>query len=205
MSAVRQAPADAPCRRTSITGAPVEGTTVAEPLTIQSIWAGMPDSLAATVLAEVRQETADLYREAQVIAASALRMRPQVLRQQPAAKQASAIRRVLTQVGREDLGGRLLVEWLTKRHKPMLALFLDDLGIAHEDGIVNDELGAEPATEHLTAAIRRLHAEFPAEQVRVYLQTFAITTGYEWGSLPDLIDQPLDEALPPEAATNEPV
>jgi hypothetical protein len=165
---------------------------MAEALTIQGIWAAMPDEVATRILREVRAEEADLYRQALGTAAGALRMRPQALQQQPAPRQAAAIRRALTQVGREELGAHLLVTWLTKCRTPMLARFLDDLGIAHEEGTIKDEVGPEPDAAQLRAAIERLYAAFPAEDVRIYLQAFAVTTAVEWEHLPTLIDaQPL--------------
>jgi len=165
----------------------VKEQAVAEPITIRGIWAGMSDDLAATVLGEVRQETPDLYREAVATAAGALRMRPQVLRQQPAARQAATIRRVLTQVGQQELGAHILIEWLTKRQKPMLGQFLDDLGIAHEDGVVKEGIGPEPDAERLNTAVAHLNDTYPPEHVRIYLSAFAAITADDWDQLPALI------------------
>jgi hypothetical protein len=161
---------------------------MAEALTIQGIWSGMSDELAATVLREVRAESIDIYRQALGTAAGALRMRPQVLQQQPAPRQAAAIRRSLLQVGREELGAHLLVTWLTTRHKPMLTQFLDELGIAHEEGTIKEETGEEPEEEKLRAAVAHLRENFDTEHVRIYLQAFLVTTAPEWVHLPALID-----------------
>jgi hypothetical protein len=161
---------------------------MAEALTIQGIWSGMSDELAATVLREVRAESIDLYRQALGTAAGALRMRPQVLQQQPAPRQAAAIRRSLLQVGREELGAHLLVTWLTTRHKPMLTQFLDDLGIAHEEGTIKEDTGKEPEEEKLRAAVTRLRGSFDPEHVRIYLQAFLVITAPEWERLHALID-----------------
>jgi hypothetical protein len=160
---------------------------VAEPITIRGIWGGMSDELAATILGEVRQENRDLYREALANTAAALRMRPQVLQQQPAARQAATIRRVLTQVTQTELGAHLLIEWLTRCQKPMLTQFLDSLGVAHEEGTIKEELGPEPERDRLTAAITSLRESFPPDHVTVYLSAFALITADEWGSLPELI------------------
>src|SRR5919109_891715 len=98
---------------------------MAEALTIQGIWSGMSDELAATVL-------------------------------------------------REELGAHLLVTWLTTRHKPMLTQFLDDLGIAHEEGTIKEATGEEPEEEKLRAAVLRLRENFDPEHVRIYLQAFIV-------------------------------
>jgi hypothetical protein len=161
---------------------------VAETITIRGIWSAMPDELAARILSELRGEQPDLYREAQGTAAAALNMRPQVFRQQPAPRQAATIRRVFTQVGRETVAAHVLIEWLTRLRKPMLVQFLDDLGVTHEDGTVSEGVGEEPEREKLTAAIRHLRETFPAGEVTAYLSAFYLTTGYEWKSLPELIE-----------------
>src|SRR5829696_5819349 len=136
-------------------------------ITIRGIWSGMSDETAAGVLADVRRESPDLYREALATSAGAMRLRPQVLRQQPASRQAATIRRALTQVTQQELGAHLLIDWLTKSQRPMLAQFLDDLGIAHEDGTVKEEIGPEPERERLAAAVDHLRATFPPDRVQI--------------------------------------
>jgi hypothetical protein len=115
-------------------------------------------------------------------------MRPEALRQQPLPRQAATIRRALTQVTQQDLGAHLLIEWLGKTQKPMLTQFLDELGIAHEDGMVKEGVGEEPEPGRLRAAIEHLRTEFPPENVRVYLQAFSVITADGWEQLPALID-----------------
>jgi hypothetical protein len=160
---------------------------VADAITIRGIWAGMSDEIAATVLADVKRESPDMYREAVATAAGSLKMRPQMLRQQPVPRQAATIRRALTQVTQQDLGAHLLIEWLTKSQKTMLSQFLDDLGIAHEEGMVKEGLGPEPEPATLEAAIGRLRDTFPPEHVRVYLSAFSVITADEWERLPEMI------------------
>lgn len=161
---------------------------MAEPITIRGIWAGMSDETAATVLADIRRESADMYRGALSTAAGTLRMRPQVLRQQPVPRQAASIRRVLTRVDQQELGAHLLIEWLTKTQKPMLTQFLDDLGIEHDDGTVKEEIGPEPEAAKLGAAVERLRTGFPPDLVRVYLSAFSAITAGGWERLPALIE-----------------
>lgn len=161
---------------------------MAEPITIRGIWAGMSEPLAATILSEVRGDTPEMYREVLANAAAAFKMRPQALRSQPGPRQAATIRRWFTQVNAEEPGGYFLIQWLTTRQKAMLIQFLDDLGLPHDEGTVQGEIGPEPEHERLTAAVAHLRESFPAEPVRVYLQAFAAITAEEWTGLPALID-----------------
>jgi hypothetical protein len=164
-----------------------EGAAVAETITIRSIWGGMSDEAAASVLGDVKRESPEMYREAVNAAAGSLKLRPQVLRQQPASRQTATIRRALTQVNQQDLGAHLLIEWLTKCQKPMLCQFLDDLGISHEDGTVKENAGTEPDAERLSMSIDHLKENFPPEHVRIYLSAFSVITADDWEKLPDLI------------------
>ena len=163
---------------------------MADAITIRGIWGGMSDETAASVLGDVKREAPDLYREALAKSAAAFRMRPEALRQQPLSRQAATIRRALTQVTQQDLGSHILIDWLGKTQKPMLAQFLDELGIEHEDGMVKEGIGPEPAPATLAAAIANLRAAFPPENVRVYLQAFSVITADGWAQLPEMIDAP---------------
>lgn len=163
-------------------------------ITIRGIWGGMSDETAATLLGEVKRETPDLYREALATTAASFRMRKDTLGQQPLPRQAGAIRRALTQVTQQELGARLLIDWLGKTQQPMLSQFLETLGIEHEDGMVKDGVGPEPEPATLRAAIDGLEAAFPPDHVRVYLQAFAAITANEWEHLPDLIEPEADTA-----------
>lgn len=161
--------------------------TVAEQLTIRAIWGGMSEEMAATLLKELREDSPEMYRESVNTAASALRMRPDTLRKKPFPQQAATIRRTMTTVALEQAGAHLLIEWLTRRQKPMLQQFLDELGIPHEDGTIKGEHGPEPDLDKLKTAIANLTAQYPEEQVRVYLQAFSVITADDWEHLPDLI------------------
>jgi hypothetical protein len=160
---------------------------VAESITVRGIWGGMSEETAVSILTDVRRESPNLYRDAVAAAAGSLKMRPQVLRQQPVPRQVAAIRRTLAQVNQQDLGAQLLVEWLTKCQKPMLSQFLDDLGLEHEEGTLKAALGPEPEAEQLSAAVERLKGSFPNEHVRIYLSAFAMLTAGDWTGLPDMI------------------
>lgn len=159
----------------------------ADPITIRGIWAGMSDETAGSVLGDIKQQSPELYRGALSTASAVLRMRPEVLRQQPVPRQAATIRRVLTRVDQQELGAQLLIEWLTKTQTPMLAQFLDGLGVEHEDGTIKGELGPEPERAKLTEAVEQLRTAFPPDQVRVYLSAFSAITAEEWTTLPELI------------------
>ena len=86
----------------------------------------------------------------------------------------------------EIVAARLLVSYHLAHQRPMMATFLDALGIAHEDGLIADEELAPPTAERLAEAAKTLGASFPAEDVALYLQTLQWQDAETWAGLADL-------------------
>ena len=86
----------------------------------------------------------------------------------------------------EMIAARLLVAYHLTHQRPMMASFLDALGIGHEDGLIADEdLKAQPA-DKLGDAARTLGASYPPEDVALYLSTLVWQDPETWGALVDL-------------------
>ena len=88
----------------------------------------------------------------------------------------------------EAVAARLLVAYHLAHQKPMMARFLDELGIPHEEGLIADENMTAPPPERLASAARALAAAFPAEDVSLYLSTLRWQDPETWGRLADLAD-----------------
>jgi hypothetical protein len=86
----------------------------------------------------------------------------------------------------EPVAARLLVAYHLERQRPMMASFLDALGIAHEDGLIADEEVQAPPPETLKAAARAIGAKYPAEDVALYLSTLCWQDPETWGALADV-------------------
>lgn len=88
------------------------------------------------------------------------------------------------------LAARLLVAYHLHHQRPMMGRFLDLLGIAHEDGLINDESPDAPPPEKLDEAAKGLATEFPREDVSRYFWTLLWQDPETWGGLkgrPELI------------------
>jgi hypothetical protein len=85
----------------------------------------------------------------------------------------------------ELIAARLLVSYHLERQRPMMGRFLDALGIQHEDGLIADDEVAPPAAEVLREAAKVLAAEYPAEDVTLYLSTLIWQDPETWGALAD--------------------
>jgi hypothetical protein len=84
----------------------------------------------------------------------------------------------------DPLAARALVIYHLAEQREMMAAFLDALGIAHENGLIQDD-GVKPDPEKLQPAVAVLKEKFPAEDVSLYLQTLVCQDPQTWGGLQD--------------------
>ena len=83
----------------------------------------------------------------------------------------------------ELVAARLLVAFHLIHQRPMMATFLDTLGIKHEDGLITEEDMKPPATAALNSAVTGLRASYPEEDVSLYLSTLTWQDPETWGEL----------------------
>ena len=86
----------------------------------------------------------------------------------------------------DAIAARALVTYHLERHRPMMAAFLDALGIPHENGLITEETVAKPDEDKLKAATAELAGKFDANDVAVYLSTLVSQDPETWGGLADL-------------------
>jgi hypothetical protein len=86
----------------------------------------------------------------------------------------------------DTVAARALVNYHLARQRPMMAAFLDSLGIAHEDGLINDDNMTKPDKAALTAAAADLATRFPRDDVSLYFSTLVSQDPDTWGGLAEL-------------------
>jgi hypothetical protein len=153
------------------------------PMTPAHIWREMTaeQRLAAADALWSDSDSAPQQAEAVQAIARQLRFRPQsVLKLTPEkrARHLAALRTVP-----ESLASRALVVYHLTSRRPMLEVFLDSLGIAHEEGLIAEGARDAPDTSRLREAVAALLAAFPAADVRIYLLTLAAQDPATWGPL----------------------
>jgi hypothetical protein len=153
-----------------------------------------------TLTPERKQQAAEAFwrddnaavEQAEAIAAIAMRIKFRVKSAQalPIEKKA----RHLVSLGNvsEMIAARLLVAFHLAHQRPMMATFLDALGIAHEDGLIASENLEKPPADKLAEAARTLTAAYPPEEVALYLSTLVWQDPETWG---DLAEVPETRAL----------
>jgi hypothetical protein len=88
----------------------------------------------------------------------------------------------------DQLAARALITYHLAEQRPMMGAFLDALGITHENGLIEDE-AVKPAEEQLGSAVAKLSTEFPAEDVRLYLNTLLCQDPDTWGGLAPIVNR----------------
>jgi hypothetical protein len=78
---------------------------------------------------------------------------------------------------------RALIAYHFANQRPLMAAFLDGLGIAHENGLITAEQVPTPTGEQIDATIKALRAAYPDGAVELYLRTLAAMDGDTWAVL----------------------
>jgi hypothetical protein len=85
----------------------------------------------------------------------------------------------------DAMAARALIVYHLAEQRPMMGAFLDALGIAHENGLIQED-AAKPDAEKIPSAAAQLADQFPADDVRVYLNTLLSQDPETWGGLAGL-------------------
>jgi hypothetical protein len=86
----------------------------------------------------------------------------------------------------DQVAARTLVVYHLAEQRPMMAAFLDSLGIAHEDGLIQED-SVKPDAEKIGPAASQLARDFPADDVKIYLNTLLCQDPETWGALDETV------------------
>lgn len=114
--------------------------------------------------------------------AKALKFRPHAIKKLPIQQRAKRARILLERSANAELAYEMFGAYLIKEHKELVTRFLDATGVEHEDGMISDVEHARPDPEKLDEAVKQLDADFPPEDVTLYLSMAA----EQWQSTPEL-------------------
>jgi hypothetical protein len=119
--------------------------------------------------------------------ATAMRFRPGAVRKLPQERRVNYALRAL----RPDdaLASTLLLVLHLGQRREILEAFLDHLGVAHQEGAIQDDAFEPPAAEKLSAAIKDLYERFEGEQVDLYLAALLAMEPDVWAALIPTLEQ----------------
>jgi len=91
----------------------------------------------------------------------------------------------------EALAARLLVSHHLEQQRPMMGRFLDLLGLAHQNGLIEEDSPESPPSDRLRTAATTLAAEHPREDVALYFSTLLWQDPETWADLVDVPERAL--------------
>jgi hypothetical protein len=156
-------------------------------LTSHELLGFMSPALALDILTYAFDNDKPLYRATLSAVAQARKLRPVFLERQPKPQRHAAMLASLSRPALDMVTGNLIRAWLLKKHKTMLTDYLDALGIAHEEGVV-EQIPPTMDDAKLRAAVDALVAKYPLETVAVYLHAFNEMNEQEWPNLSAMLN-----------------
>ena len=156
-------------------------------ITSHEMLAFMPPELAAAILEFTFAEEKPLYRATLAAVAEARKVRPVFMERQPRVDRHKAMLATLQRPNLEAAASNLIRGWLLKKQTAVLTDFLNSLGIAHTDGVV-EQLPDQVEEDKLKVAVETLLAKHPKEVVMVYLNAFNTMNETSWKGLQSILD-----------------
>ena len=86
----------------------------------------------------------------------------------------------------DPLAARALIVYHLAERRPMMGAFLDALGIAHENGLIQED-EVKPDASRLASAAATIGEQYPAADVALYLNTLLSQDPATWGALSDVV------------------
>jgi len=156
-------------------------------LAAHEIFAFMSPALAAEIIELFHSTDKETYRSVLNSVAEARHVRPVFLERKPRAERHKAMIESLGRPRLEAVAITTLQTWLMKHETAMLTDYLDDLGIKHDKGAVED-LPKSVEDEKLRSAVEALLAKYPHPKVAVYLRAFNELSQAKWSNLASLLE-----------------
>lgn len=153
------------------------------PVLPSKLWKDMPPATRLTAADAFWRDDqgGEQQAEAIVFLARRLNFRPKALQSLAVERRA----KMLAQASDipDTVATRALISYHFATQRPLMAAFLDALGIAHEDGLIAAEDVPAPDPDKLKTAVEAIRASFPADDVGRYLDTLVTLDGDTWAGL----------------------
>jgi hypothetical protein len=150
------------------------------------LWKGLSDARRLEAAQAFWSDEQSYAEQAEVIGliARQINFRPKSVLAMPVDKKVAYLTR--TAKVSDTVAARLLVSYHLAKQRPMMASFLDSLGIKHEDGLIAEEDVKAPDSAVVAEAGRQLLTAWPPEDVRLYFSTLVMQDPGTWGALAPL-------------------
>jgi hypothetical protein len=151
------------------------------------VFAAMSDSESEAFFGRIKQAAPTIFQQSVAAAAASLKMRPAFVKKQPFAKQVAYVRRALSRVAANVIADETLAMYFLEVKKELLTEWLDQVGVAHEDGTLTEHSPAEPAAAVVEEATMKFRGADDDPDRELLLRAFAAQSSIEWPTLDALI------------------
>ena len=151
------------------------------------IFAAMTPERAVALMRGLSKQAPAMFRQAVDAAAIATRSRPVYLRKQPFEKRSEAVRRALSRVVANAVADELLAVYFLECRKPLVTEWLDGIGVAHEDGTLEEAAPAQPPEKRLRKAVEAYREKEDDPDRELLLCAFAAQEAVDWPALDALL------------------
>ncbi len=148
----------------------------------------MTDETAKAVFGYFRDEERDAYKGAIATLAEQRKLRPVFVSKKSVPEQFAWLKSACARKQSAGAAEHLLQIWLLRARSEMLIKFLDGVGISHDGSGAVDDLPDTLDAEKLKSTADALLAEYPAEEVVIYLHVFQGQTPEGWSELAELLN-----------------
>ena len=153
------------------------------------IFAGMPGEQATTLFQTIKKQAPAAFAQALQATCAALKSRPSYLLKQPFEKQVAAVRRALSRVAANPVSQETLAVYFLECRKPLLAEWLDAIGVEHEDGILAQDDPQAPPDDELRGYVAQFRARDDDPDRDLLLKAFAAQDSIDWPALDSLLEE----------------
>ena len=101
--------------------------------------------------------------------AKELKFRPQAIRKVPLEKRAKRARTIIERTHNDELCYEFFGTYLVRTKKELVTGFLDETGVKHEEGMIEDIEASAPDPDKVEPALAKLDAAHGADDVTLYL------------------------------------
>ena len=151
------------------------------------IFASLPPERTQALLRMLSEKLPIVFAQALGAACVALRARPVYLKRLPFEKRAEAIRRALARVSAEPVAAEVLAAYFLECRKPLLIEWLDLVGLAHVEGVLEADAPPPPADPKLRGAAEKFLGADEDPDRRLLLRAFSAQQAIEWPALAALL------------------
>ncbi len=151
------------------------------------IWAALDADSAHQIFLTAQATQKKLYKSAVDSLAKHMGSRPNRVLEMPKVERHAAWQRLLTYPQLEPLSFNFLCHWLIETQAPLLAAWLDALGVPHDGHGVVEKFPEVPSKAALKKALDTILGKFDPKLVSIYLRTFNEIDGVHWEALDELI------------------